>query len=93
MFILYIFAVSHILAQSDSKYLIAAVCTVVLVLGIHNNVIQISDNYAIENNELEITVPTIGERFTLGETSFEVIYTGTGEKDLNEASIILKMIF
>ena len=48
---------------------------------------------AIENKELEITVPTIGEKFTLGETSFEVIYTGTGEKDLNEASIILKMEF
>lgn len=48
---------------------------------------------AIESNELEITVPTIGEKFTLGETNFEVIYTGTGEKDLNEASLILKMNF
>ena len=48
---LYIFAVSHILAQSNAKYLIAAVCTVVLILGIHNNVVQIRDNYAIENNK------------------------------------------
>ena len=48
---------------------------------------------AIEQNELSITVPTIGEKFTLGELNFEVIYTGTGEKDLNEASIILKMTF
>lgn len=48
---------------------------------------------AIEQKELEITVPTIGEKFTLGELNFEVIYTGTGEKDLNEASIILKMTF
>ncbi len=48
---LYIFAVSYVLAQSDSKYLIAAVCIVVLILGIHNNIIQIRDNYAKENNE------------------------------------------
>lgn len=48
---------------------------------------------AIELNELSITVPTIGEKFTLGELNFEVLYTGTGEKDLNEASIILKMSF
>lgn len=48
---------------------------------------------AIANKELSITVPTIGETFKLGEVDFEVIYTGTGEKDLNEASIILRMIF
>ena len=48
---------------------------------------------AIANKELSITVPTIGETFKLGEADFEVIYTGTGEKDLNEASIILRMIF
>lgn len=48
---------------------------------------------SIANNNLEITVPTIGEKFTLGEMEFEVLYTGTGKKDLNEASIILKMNF
>lgn len=48
---------------------------------------------AIVNKNLEITVPTIGEKFNLGEAKLEVIYTGTGEKDLNEASIILKMNF
>lgn len=48
---------------------------------------------AIENSNLSITVPEIGETFKLGEADFEVIYTGTGDKDLNEASIILKMIF
>lgn len=48
---------------------------------------------AIANKELSITVPTISETFKLGEADFEVIYTGTGEKDLNEASIILRMIF
>lgn len=48
---------------------------------------------AIENKELSITIPEIGEKFSLGEMDFEVIYTGTGEKDLNEASIVLKMTF
>lgn len=48
---------------------------------------------AIENKNLSIIVPEIGETFKLGEADFEVIYTGTGDKDLNEASIILKMIF
>lgn len=48
---LYIFAVSHILAGSNNKYLIAVVCMVVLILGVNNNIIQIRDNYAKENNE------------------------------------------
>ena len=48
---------------------------------------------AIENNNLNITVPKIGDKFSLGDLNFEVIYTGTGTKDLNEASIILKMTF
>lgn len=48
---------------------------------------------SIANKNLSITVPTIGETFKLGEADFEVIYTGTGENDLNEASIVLKMIF
>ncbi len=48
---------------------------------------------AIELKELSITVPTIGDKFTLGELNFEVIYTGTEEKGLNKASIILKMTF
>ena len=48
---------------------------------------------AIENKELSITVPKIGDKFKLGKADFEVIYTGTGEKDLNEASIIINMIY
>jgi len=48
---LYIFAVSHILANTSNKYLIATVCIVVLVLGIYNNIIQIQDNYAKTNGE------------------------------------------
>lgn len=48
---------------------------------------------AIADKDLSLTIPTIGETFELGEAEFEVIYTGTGTKNLNEASIILKMIF
>lgn len=48
---------------------------------------------AIANSELEITIPEIGEKFKIGELNFEVIYTGNGEKGLNESSIILKMTF
>jgi len=48
---LYIFTVSYILARSNNKYLISIVCIVVLALGINNNIIQIRDNYAAENNK------------------------------------------
>lgn len=48
---LYIFVVSHILANSNNKYLIAIVCTVVVILGTINNIVQIKDNYAEENCE------------------------------------------
>jgi competence protein ComEC len=48
---------------------------------------------SIANKNLALTVPTIGETFKLGEAEFEVIYTGTEKYGLNEASIILKMIF
>jgi competence protein ComEC len=48
---------------------------------------------SIENNNLEITIPTIGDIFKIGEMNFEVIYTGTDEKDLNASSIVLKMTF
>ena len=47
----YIFVVSHILEKSNNKYLIGVVFTVVLVLGIYNNIIQIQDNYGNENYE------------------------------------------
>lgn len=48
---LYIFAVSHILAESNNKYLISVVCTVVIFLGTYNNYIQIKDNYSTENGK------------------------------------------
>ena len=48
---------------------------------------------AIENKQLAITVPKIGEKFKLGEADFEIIFTGTNDKDLNTASIIINMLY
>lgn len=48
---------------------------------------------AIENKDLAISIPEKGERFKLGEAEFEVIYTGTNDKDLNATSIIINMLY
>lgn len=48
---------------------------------------------SISSKKLQITVPKIGDTITLGAGTFEVIYTGTEEKDLNASSIILKLTF
>ena len=48
---------------------------------------------AIENKDLVITVPEIGEKFTLGEADFEVLFTGTDDRDLNATSIIINMLY
>lgn len=48
---------------------------------------------AIENKNLKFKVPKIGEIFSLGDSSLEVLYTGTDTKDLNNTSIVLKLTF
>lgn len=48
---------------------------------------------AIESKNLCITIPKIDNTFKLGEADINVIYTGTNENNLNNSSIILKMIF
>lgn len=48
---------------------------------------------AIEQKKANLTVPEIGEQFTLGEAQLQVIYTGTDTKELNNTSIILKLTF
>lgn len=48
---------------------------------------------AIENNNLDITIPEKGDKFTLGEANFEIIFPGIDSGDLNEASIITKMTY
>ena len=47
----------------------------------------------IEKKNYSISVPIIDEVFELGNLKFKVIYTGTDERDLNNTSIVLKMMF
>ncbi len=48
---------------------------------------------ALEDNNLKYTVPKIGDKFKIGEAETEVMHIGTDESDLNNTSIVLKMIF
>lgn len=48
---------------------------------------------AIASKNLEITIPEIDSTFKLGEAELSIVYTGTDEKNLNNSSIILKMVF
>ena len=48
---------------------------------------------AIEKKKYQITIPKIGETFTLGEAKGTIIYTGTNEEDLNSSSIIIRLDF
>ena len=47
---LYIFAISFILGKEKNKVTIISILTVILLLGIFNNVIMISDNYSNTNS-------------------------------------------
>lgn len=48
---------------------------------------------AINNKNLKITTPEIGKIFQLGECNFTIISVGANAEELNETSIVLKMIF
>ena len=48
---------------------------------------------AIENNNLSITIPKIGDKYKLNLSSFEIIYVGKDKSDLNDTSIILNLNF
>lgn len=48
---------------------------------------------SIENKNLSYKVPEIGSSFKLGNSDFTVIYTGTDTSDLNNTSIVLRMIY
>jgi len=48
---------------------------------------------AIEQNNLEITIPQIGDKYQLGQANFEIIYSGSEEEDLNDSSIVLKLTY
>lgn len=48
---------------------------------------------AIENKNLEITVPNIGDKINFTNTSIEVLYVGNQEEGLNDNSIVLKLTY
>jgi len=48
---------------------------------------------AIDSKNLSFKVPVIDDTFYLGDAKFSVIYTGDDMDDLNNSSIVLKMIF
>ena len=48
---LYIFVISYILSKENNIYLILSVCSIILVLGITNSVIQITENYDESNGK------------------------------------------
>ena len=48
---------------------------------------------AMEEKNITFDVPNIGQNFALGHTLFQVMYTGSDKKNLNNSSIILKANF
>ena len=48
---------------------------------------------AIENKDLQITVPNIGDKFKLGESDFEIKSTIIDKNNLNLASLVIRMEF
>lgn len=48
---------------------------------------------AIKNKELKVTTPKINEEFHLNKALLNVVYVGENAKDLNDSSIILKLIY
>lgn len=48
---------------------------------------------AIENKDLQITVPNIGDKFQLGESDFEIKSTIIDKNNLNLASLVIRMEF
>lgn len=48
---------------------------------------------AASKKDTNITIPKIGESISLGDAIIKVIYTGTDNSDLNDTSIVLKLIY
>ncbi len=47
----------------------------------------------IEQKEIPLVVPKIGDKYKLGDSLIEVIYINNNEEDLNESSIVLKLTY
>ena len=48
---------------------------------------------SMEKKNLTYDVPEINSTFTLGDATLKVIYTGTDTSDLNNTSIVLKLVY
>lgn len=48
---------------------------------------------AIENKNLTVKEPTIGETFNMQYAKFKILWAGTNSEDLNSCSIVLKLTF
>jgi len=48
---------------------------------------------ALEEKNMSFTIPKIDQILNLGESTINVLYTGTDLEDLNNSSIVLKLIF
>lgn len=47
----------------------------------------------IEEKEIPLVIPDIGDKFYLGDSVIEVIYLDDNEEDFNESSIVLKLTY
>lgn len=47
----------------------------------------------IENEGIDITVPEVGDKFTLGDAVFTILSPYTDYEDLNDTSIVFKMVY
>lgn len=48
---------------------------------------------AIEKKNMSFSIPKIGDKLLLGDSELEVVYTGTDTNDLNNTSIVLRMVY
>ncbi len=48
---------------------------------------------ALEKKNMKLNIPKVGDIWILGDAKIEVLYTGTNQKDLNGASIVLKLTY
>jgi len=48
---------------------------------------------SMDSKSLEYDIPNIGDTFTLGDATLEVLYTGTDTSDLNNTSIVFRLDF
>lgn len=48
---------------------------------------------ALENNNITLAVPKIGDMFIFGTAKFQVLYVGDEDDDLNDTSIVVRGLF